>query len=81
MACEIPLNENSSDALGLLWVQSLSTFEFFSVFEDDNSRELGELKVVLGRRELVNVDLVGNSVMSVAPGSTVIQVNIIDLKT
>ena len=70
------LNEDSSNLLGLLRVQTLSTLDLLSVLEDNNGWEFGELKVLLGSWELLNVNLEGLGVVSVALGSPAVDVSL-----
>jgi hypothetical protein len=70
MSClEDDLNEDGTNFLGFLWVQGLSTLDLLSILEDNDSWELLELEVFLGRWEFFNVDLEGNGIVSVALGS------------
>jgi hypothetical protein len=53
------LTKEFSDLLGLLGVHVLNALDLLAVLENDDGGELGELEMLLGRGELVDVHLVG----------------------
>jgi hypothetical protein len=67
------LDENSSNLLGLFWVQTLSTLDLLSILEYNDGWEFLELEVVLGSWEFLNIDLERCGVMSVTLGSPIIK--------
>jgi len=52
-------DENGSDFGSLVLVHSLDTLNLLAVLEDDDGGKRLELEVLLGRRELLHVDLEG----------------------
>jgi hypothetical protein len=70
------LDENSSNLLGLFWVQTLSTLDFLSILEYNDGWEFLELEVLLCSWEFLNIDLECRGVMSVTLGSPIIKTSV-----
>lgn len=54
------LHENLGNLLSLLLVHALSALDLLAILEHNHGGELLEVEGLLGRRELVDVDLVGD---------------------